>query len=522
MENAGLSLDQCSVTGYKQCSLTKYKYHDECILHCSKEDAMCDYHRAWEDLTLFKEKLLEYIVDIICNHKEETEQFNRTLVLEYMRGAVDNEFFEEQIKSTTVVFNFVSFPVYDERDEWDYTPILQRLGRVHFNYCKFYVAWIDLPQQKVFFQDCEFYDHWNLQDYEMLDNVDEVIYQNCLFTDGVSCSSNDKAVELPYSQFRDCELQEIECQNVVFQKPLFNNSRQFRGEIERAVFDSCIHDEELILKHLSIEYFQIDNCVFKSKFEIEKVSAQEMKIINNSFHGLVECFNCTFVDFYVYKTTFDDFVSFEFSSFGLFDKGDVLCTKFEYVTFLSFVNFRSTNFHGGLSLCRANFKEYPNFLFTDISSDNTDVETFRIIKHSFDKIGNTTEANRYFALEMHKQKEETGLFSQPEKKIILFLNYMFSNYGQSYMLPLLWIFMTTILYTLTIDFTNKFQIIDIFPTYHAQIESIVSGLNSVAKNIIPYQKFLKSGMEFVSLLFLILYSIFIYHFVVAVKRNTKR
>jgi hypothetical protein len=173
-------------------------------------------------------------------------------------------------------------------------------------------------------------------------------------------------------------------------------------------------------------------------------------------------------------------------------------------------------------LSRANFKEYPNFLYAQVQPTNTDIETFRIIKHSFDKVGNTTEANKYFALEMNKQKKETLFWNDPEKKIVLFFNLIFSRYGQSYLLPLLWIFFITILYTFTIDFIQTFKVSDFFPNYHLQIEVIISNLNSIAKNIIPYQKFLKSGMEFISLVFLLLYTVFIYHFIVAVKRRTKR
>ena len=79
---------------------------------------------------------------------------------------------------------------------------------------------------------------------------------------------------------------------------------------------------------------------------------------------------------------------------------------FEYVTFLSFTNFRNTTFYSGLNLENSNLKEAPNFLNIDINPKFTNRETFRIIKNSFDKIGNNIEANKFFVFEMNKYEEE--------------------------------------------------------------------------------------------------------------------
>ena len=513
----------CHIESYAKCSLPAHKHHNECILHCSKEDAQHDYHKACEELDLFKQELLNYIVDAFFAYSKEDEKFNRANVSAYLRDELpSDEFLEAKIRDVTIILNHIAFPVYDERDSWNYIPLLQKLGKIHFNYCKFYVAWMELPEVEVYFQDCEFYDCWNLQNYAMLENVDNVIYQCCDFQDRVSCSSSEENIYLEHSQFMDCSFTELEFANSVFKKPLFQNTTHFNGNIETLSFQKCTHEAEFILKYIHIEYFDINKCIFKNKFEMEKATVQEMQIMYSSFESIFELLNCSFTEFFMYKTTCDAFTSFEFSKFGSFNRKEAASIKFEYVTFRDFVNFRSAIFNGGLQLSRANFKEYPNFLYADINSYNTDVETFRIIKHSFDKVGNTTEANRYFALEMDKQKKEISFFGYPEKKFILFMNYIISLYGQSYLLPLLWLILFTIFYSVTIDFIQDFSIKESFPNNYQQIQSIINSLNSFAKNIIPYQKFLKEGMEFVSLIFLLLYTVFIYHFIVAVKRRTKR
>ena len=75
--------------------------------------------------------------------------------------------------------------------------------------------------------------------------------------------------------------------------------------------------------------------------------------------------------------------------------------KFEYVTFEKAVSFRGSNFPQGLAFEKANIADSVNFHgVSGLDPGNTQRETFRIIKHSFDKIGNYLEANKYYAKEM--------------------------------------------------------------------------------------------------------------------------
>lgn len=59
-----------------------------------------------------------------------------------------------------------------------------------------------------------------------------------------------------------------------------------------------------------------------------------------------------------------------------------------------------------------NFKRLADFYssqfahFSDLAAERTDRETFRIIKHSFDAVGNHIEANKYFAHEMQACRRE--------------------------------------------------------------------------------------------------------------------
>ncbi|WP_404419571.1 hypothetical protein [Marinospirillum sp.] len=82
---------------------------------------------------------------------------------------------------------------------------------------------------------------------------------------------------------------------------------------------------------------------------------------------------------------------------------------FEYVTFHTHATFRGAKFLGGLDLDRANFSDEANFLGVDVDGGDvskTTRETYRLIKHSFDSIGNHLEANKFFAKEMDKYHKE--------------------------------------------------------------------------------------------------------------------
>jgi uncharacterized protein YjbI with pentapeptide repeats len=504
------------------CNLQKVTGFNKCILHCSKE-GMSENNNLYDVfLNRFCQQLLEYIVHDAFKKSEETEFINKKTIRAILKNEV--QAIREQanfLREHIVVFDHIAFPKSENGGYFDYIPVLQKLGKIHFQNCMFYISSINLLFSECFFQDCEFFDHWHLSDYTMLQNINEVIYQNCSFKKDVSLASRNetfKHLEISQNQFRDCTFQDLEFENIIFTKKLFFNSKGFQGKLNNLSFSNCTHKEIFLLQYTSIEHLNIHETTFNDKLEFEKVSIQDFNVQNSFFKGLVNCYNCNFYDFFIYKTTFHEFTGFEYSHFGLLINGHNkgMCAKFQYVTFLSFVNFRNTAFLSGLLLSEANFKEYPNFLDSKIDSTNTDVETFRIIKYSFDKIGNTTEANRYFSYEMNKERQETLFLKHPEKKIILTVNYLISNFGQSYSLPFFWIIIIGLLHYIILGQQN------ISANTIVNSNQYIEGLNILSKNIIPLQRFLQEGNEFISLMFFIIYSILIYNFIIAVKRRTKR
>ncbi len=516
--------EKCTILS---CELNAYENEDKCILHCEKNEYSEDFHKVGF-LNAFYNELIENIVQQVFDKKSEI-----TTILGGTRVQVTPEDFQRDLKSAeeklsysklveggqVFVFNQIFFPQSDSRDKFEYTRVLNKLKKIHFNYCEFSISWIELQETECFFQDCIFHSDWHLQNLKVLENVDGVLYQNCTFSD-VSSSATEGRFTLEASQFTDCTFENIALHDTIFKRSVFNNSKHTSMSVDAFDIYDCQIEDHMLLYQLYAEHFNIHSTIFKNSFELEKCTIQDFGLLNSKFEGLVDCYNNDFSDFSIYKSTFKEFVGFEYCEFDISRQG--LCAKFEYSTFLSFINLRNTTFYGGLDMSNTNLKESPNFLGAEIAADETNKETFRIIKHSFDKVGNISEANKYFSLEMDKERKETSFLDMPQKKIILFLNYHISRFGQNFLLPLTWIFVVMIIHTLTFDWIEKHSITELVPKYAYILELSITELNTLAKNFMPFKRFLQEGMEFISLMFLIIYTTLVYQFIVAVKRVTKR
>lgn len=536
----------CSVTGYKDCSLPKYKDYDECILHCSKEDTVKDYHMSFEERDLFKEKFIEHIVDILFEHTEETTTRNKKGIKEYLEAeeAEADEAYDEFLKSKIIVLNHISFPNQDSRDDSDYTFLLNKLGKVHFNYCKFYVKWIKLENVEVFFQDCEFYDDWYLEDYALLENQSNVIYQKCTFHKNVSASGSENEAEenedetgedkrkkrpsLTKIQFSNCSfLERLSFEYVDIMASLFNNHDEIPSKIKYLKLYYTNIKKRFILNNCSIDSVYMKNCVFEDKYEFKNNTINIFEIDNCNFKSLADFFGTSFDSFSIYKSIFDDFTGFEDCTFGtdkkVKEKEDI--AKFEYVTFINKINFRHATFHAGLDMSHANFTEDPNFLDAEIDPTYTTRETFRGIKHSLDKVGNHIDANKYFVLEMKSYKKEMEQQNEKRKNqawIVFWFNDKISDFGQNYYRPIIMLFISAAIFSFLHYGYKQNWLYKMMPEYNSYIEGFANFFNGWAHGYLPFSKFFVEGMEFISLLFYIINLVLIWQIVVAVKRHTKR
>jgi len=509
------------ICNIENCTNKTYMQSKQCILHSKPEDQKVVDMSGGD----FQEELADYIVEYITNNIEAENILLVENLKEYLRYGIeriasDNQsIFLDELNKQKIIFEYIVFDNIKSPEDWNYKSILQKLSKIEFKNCKFYVETLELPECEVNFTTCVFYNEWNLQNYQ----ADNAIYNMCSFKKNVSSFSENNKLLLEEIQFKSCDFFRIILENTIFKKQIFEYS-DFHNlgnySLESIVLVDCVVEDKFIFNRYTLNTFGLRNTVFKNKFEFKENVNGKMEISNSNFEGLADFYNTIFRDFIIQKSIFNDFVGFEKCHFYSLIDTDPTC--FQYTTFLSFTNFREAHFHHGLDMRDANLKEYPNFLGAKIIFKNTNKETYRIIKYSFDKIGNATEANKYYAYEMDKEIKDTNGFSYPSKKVTLWLSHNISHHGQSFILPFVLIIILGIIHHYFSAFLDSYTIAEIAPKYHNIIEQIMNGLNNFSKNIIPFKRFLTVGREFISLLFLIGYSTLIYHFIVAVKRTTKR
>ncbi|GAX87745.1 conserved hypothetical protein [Lebetimonas natsushimae] len=195
-------------------------------------------------------------------------------------------------------------------------------------------------------------------------------------------------------------------------------------------------------------------------------------------------------------------------------------------------------------------------------------ETYRQLKYALDNQKDHINANEFFSLEM-KAYGKSLKWNNWQDKIIFTINKWTSDFGQNWIKPLIWIFISTLTITYLSLFKNwqnllQFTFKEIFPLIPAIIFLIFINVNSNEKgkfknllfvitnilfilgftfaiyeqrkwnifddiaNIFNVKKQLSSnkhiiiGYKFLYLLYTILLSFFIYQFIIAVKRKTKR
>lgn len=509
------------ICNIRDCQCEVFKSQEQCILHCEKHS----YYDDFDNSGLFRkfyDELARYIAEFIFEWTfRELNNVTPELLKAYLEGhSIEEDEFFHLCKKEKIIFDGIFFPCRDSRDRFDYFNILKKIGGAHFNSCKFSLMSCDLSDLAVFYQDCEFTQSWAISNTKILDNVNNVIYQNCIFKDKVQVFRWDNEDGLiDYSLFYDCSFEvALNLHEITFKSMLFNNSNK-KQVIPFLWIDNCAFEQNFILNNLVAESFKIVDTLFLSKVELKSGEIREFTLGNTNFNGLFDAYSSKFGEFKVFKSIFSEFVGFELCKFSLF-KGNSISNDiatFQYTTFLSFTNFRNTIFYGGLNLEDANLKEPPNFLNIELKSNNTNRETLRIIKYSFDKIGNHIEANKFFVLEMKKYKEELFQANENKKenrwkeKIVYLINEYISDFGSNYFLSVFWILVSSSIYYLLVFLHKK-----------DKVNMGISFLDDIAKSMIPFKAFLESGMEFISLIFYIIFATLIWQTIVAVKRYTKR
>lgn len=477
-------MKKCSSGG---CQLKTYGSTEKCILHC--EENKSDFYKIRFE---FYEALRKYL---------ET------------KGSQDYFCLERFI-----------FPRPDTQSSTNYLKLLHNRN-LHFKDCIFLSNNLDIESAHCFFDNCTFNNYWSVHDVKVLENTNGVLYQQCEFNGSVNAYTSDRgSARLESPLFNDCTFNDgIEFYNTTFASSVFKNTNTESLTIKSLKIENCTFEEKFKLNKCLFESVLFKDSFFEKKVEFKNNTVQTLRVTNTNFKNLADFYKSTFGDCFLFKSIFEGFVGFEKCKFGecSASAGDKPST-FKYVTFLNFLNFRSATFKTGLDIETVNLNEAPNFLNATVEKRNSSRETFRIIKSSFDKINNYIEANKYFALEMSKYREELKGKPLTQEKLVFFLNEKFSNFGQSYLRPLLWMLCTSMFHFFVVKGYENNTLYTINSKLSELLAPTFCFINQLAVNILPFSKFLKSGMEALSILFYIVYASLVWLIIVAIKRHTKR
>ena len=159
----------------------------------------------------------------------------------------------------------------------------------------------------------------------------------------------------------------------------------------------------------------------------------------------------------------------------------------------------------------------------DVSRIYANEATFRQLKFVNDSQGSHLIANQFYAMEMRKYQEEFK--GNCQARLVLWLNKVISNFGQSYVRPFFLIIAVGIIRSITICGHENDWLYRLCEPLNHFFEWVEKSLNPIASSLLPISRFLgeaSNGREFIDLLFFIILSVLIWHFVVALKRHTKR
>lgn len=525
----------CVSSGCEQARLASKQY---CALHCEKNKYSDDYRS--DLLVAFKKALIKEIINSLKISNSLDSLISIEDVSFYLEAEeYTHKEYNELLNKEILVLNDVHFPEYKHRDPFDYTKVLRLFNKIHFNRCHFYVGLLgfegsDPKDKEFFFQDCVFHKWWVLKNFSILENADGVLYQQCIFKGDVENSHNESGglFMLESNQFdftcifsKSLKLSSLSLKGKLFSSEQMNYpAKEQIPKIAEISLNKTSFQQRFTLNNISIGLFKAQDCIFKNKFEFKNNHVDDFELNNANFEGLFDCFETHFIHFNVFKCIFESFTGFESCLFGKSGREDEVA-EFTYATFMSFINFRNARFNSGLNLDNTNLKEPPNFLNVSVEPKYTNRETLRIIKYSFQRLGNTIEGNKFYSEELAKYHEELKQLSWRknfEEKAVFYTNGFISEFGRSFLRPIgLFVLVAIFHYFLLLGYEADL-LYRLYPPINPYMSWFFGSINKIANNVFPFQTFVREGMELISILISVMYSVLIWQTIAAVKLHTRK
>ncbi|MBE0508806.1 MAG: pentapeptide repeat-containing protein [Marinospirillum sp.] len=485
----------------------------------------------------FYRALQEHLIESVSRPLGAPSSKVAYLFQKHPSGQFDDEVYElaDQLRSTVLEVHGVHFPASEKESKWDYLQLFTLIPKLHFVNCHFYCSEFSNEFLQPHFTGCTFHHKFQVAEWDAPDQG-FALFESCCFKQKASIKGNElgRLPVMGYSSvFKDCELAQVSVKNTEVDTRLFWFSIEIPAKLQKLKIKNCTIKKKLSLANIKgIQSLELISTVFNKKFALINCSCAAVDINNTNFNGLADFYESRFEKLRIQKSIFRDFAGFEDCHFGV-EQAEPSKIFLNYVTFYSFINFRSAVFNQPLDLRNTNRQQQPNFLdarFKAQALQGTDRETFRIIKHSFDAVGNHIEANKYFARELQAYRRELhqqaakGETNNLRERLLLWLNAQISNHGQNYLKPAIWLGVTISLAALVFA-NDRNPWFTAHPLMQNWWDPTVDFMNGLALGFLPIHALVgqsKHHLAFVLLVTLVLISTFTWHLLVAIRRHSKR
>lgn len=334
-----------------------------------------------------------------------------------------------------------------------------------------------------------------------------------------------------------------------------------------------------------IEDLHIKNSKFNNKFELKYSLVENIDFDNSNVDGIFDVYKSSFTKAKFFKSIFKDFAAFEYAVFGDGGKENITdfiyttfkdFSNFRNTKFKSGLNFSSANIKQEPNFLNTDInlvgtdRETLRIIKNSFEKSNNKIEANRFFVHEMNAYRKEIRVVPDMKFLFHKVKllkksDILGIFNRlivfiksvgvsskgcrrpkficfykiPKyiiffvKKIFDFLpiffrniivnvNYYISGFGASYIRPLTLLLVSVALYTYMYEqYKKHWRVREYALPYN--LDFITEQLNMAARNFLPFARFIseKSGFEFASLMFYVLFGVLTWQTIVAVKRHTQ-
>lgn len=437
----------------------------------------------------------------------------------------------EQLTAVPLEIRGIHFPPVVPAVPCDFEKLLKPFSKFVFVECHFYGTALFADRVvEIHFDDCVFHSDWSVTESHAFDES-KPLFDECKFHQKVIFDGD----KLGPASLRDYNgifggiaIEQLVLTDFTLDVALLQENHLADFCIRSIKINRCKIEAQFIATRLTgLNVFECKSTVFSKKLMLHCCQVGHLRLIDTNCEGLASFYESNFHEVLARKCLFSNQALFVKCRFGSDQPQQTVA--FEEVTFESSISFRKSEFYCPLSMRSTDRQGQPNFLdttFTQPALAKMDRETFRIIKHSFDSVGNRIEANKYFAHEMDAYRRELrdsegrAHWTIRWERLLLWMNATFSCHGQSYPRALLWLG-GTIIASGTILACYE---VASGATQSNMLTTLGGWLNTVAMGFLPLRPLMadREHLAFFILAVTALISVFIWHLLVALRRHSKR